>query len=169
MFTMDPTIWATPANVIYLPALGLEARMKSHEEGMVGGLLKHMLFCLNPVNILNTQKESNKQNRHKNQCPIEIQCILSVSRGYVWKGTQDFIEQRLKSHKGSEDGGTGSSRGAASGCEETYNGRILRKSRRFYWQPDKNTSDRETRLKRPVECSCSYWPSTAAVNSSHTT
>lgn len=77
--------------------------------------------------------EGEQQNTDtKNQSLIENQCILSVSRGYVWKGIQDNIEQRLKSHKGSEEGGTGSSRGAASGCEETSNGQILRKTRRFY-------------------------------------
>lgn len=61
------------------PALCLEAGMKSHQEGMVGSLLKHMLFCLNPVNILKNNKEKNTHT-HKNQSPIEKQSTLSVSR-----------------------------------------------------------------------------------------
>lgn len=34
----------------------LEAGMQTHQEGMVGGSLKHVLFSLNPVNVL---KENN--------------------------------------------------------------------------------------------------------------
>ena len=39
------------------PALCLEAGVESHQEGVIGGLLKHMLLCLDPVYVLqhNTQ------------------------------------------------------------------------------------------------------------------
>lgn len=111
------------------PALGLEAGVKSHKEGMVWSLLKHMLFSLNPVNILKNKKEKNKHHTHtQNQSPIEKQSILSVSRGNIWKDIQDSIEQRLlarlKTDKGFKDRGTRSSRGAAPVCEETHNGQI---------------------------------------------
>lgn len=116
--------------------------------------------------------EGEQQTKHRHK---KINLQLKTSTSFLSVGVRfgrthrTILSREQKSHKSLEDGGTGSSRGAASGCEETYNGQILRKTRRFYWQSDKNTTDRETHLKRPVERSCSYWPSTAAVNSSHTT
>ncbi len=110
------------------PALCLEAGMKSHQEGMVGSLLKHMLFCLNPVNILKNNNEKNKHTHtHKNQSPIEKQSILSVSRetfGRTFRTVSSRSASRLKTDKGLKDRGTRSFQGAAPGCEETHNGQI---------------------------------------------
>lgn len=55
----------------YKPALRLKTRMQSHEEGVIGGLLKDMLLCLDPVNVLQRQRgtrahrhETDTHNRH---------------------------------------------------------------------------------------------------------
>ena len=47
-----PTHPAPGPSLPHPPAAGLEAGVQSHQEGVVGGLLKHMLLRLNPVNVL---------------------------------------------------------------------------------------------------------------------
>ncbi len=40
----------------YLPAWALEAGVKSHQERVIGGYLKHVFLCLYPVNVLDTRQ-----------------------------------------------------------------------------------------------------------------
>ena len=47
-----PTHPAPGPSLPHPPAAGLEAGVQSHQEGVVGGLLKHVLLRLNPVNVL---------------------------------------------------------------------------------------------------------------------
>ncbi len=45
-------------NPINVPAFSLETRMEADQEGMIGSLLKHMFFCLDPVNVLYKKKKA---------------------------------------------------------------------------------------------------------------
>ena len=42
---------------------GLEARMQTHQKGMVGGRLKDMLFCLHPIDVLEYGYKNIKEHR----------------------------------------------------------------------------------------------------------
>ena len=45
---------------------GLEARMQTHQKGMVGGRLKDMLFCLHPIDVLERQTKNTDTKTLKN-------------------------------------------------------------------------------------------------------
>ena len=45
---------------------GLEARMQTHQKGMVGGRLKDMLFCLHPIDVLERRTKNTDTKTLKN-------------------------------------------------------------------------------------------------------
>lgn len=47
------------------PAFCLKTGVEADQEGMIGGLLENMLFCLDPVNVL--EKNSTKKHPGVNQ------------------------------------------------------------------------------------------------------
>lgn len=76
----------TPNDTCYpltLPAFCLEARMQPDKKRVIGRLLKHMLLCLYPINILFTISEksvSNEMTQTNNKFVPSKSMITSVNQ-----------------------------------------------------------------------------------------
>lgn len=49
---------------MHSPAFCLKTGVEADQEGMIGGLLEYMLFCLDPINVLE-EKHTNNTHTHK--------------------------------------------------------------------------------------------------------
>ena len=88
-----PSLLSTPAppthptpgpSLPHPPAAGLEAGVQSHQEGVVGGLLKDVLLCLNPVNVLFVHHKVFLDHLHR----IDAVGLLQLDLGREGRGVE---------------------------------------------------------------------------------